>query len=316
MSDASADNLNSCINTKEDMPEKNLNSLSILLPAYNCDCTQLVTTLLRQCDAIKNMDYEIIIADDASTNEQSRKNNSLINNMPHCRCIINEKNLGRAANRNMLAREAKYQWLVFIDGDMMVRRVDFISTYLAARGDDVVYGGYVLGMPPQQGNLRYRYEMSFRNNADAYKRSRNQWANFHTSNFLVNRTTIIQHPLDENFNRYGYEDVAWGRSLYNLGIGINHIDNPVNFERYENNADFLAKTEESLTTLAAMEEQLKDFSHILYAAAKIKRYHLDGIAAQIFKFIKNYIRTNLKGNNPNLFLFKIYKLGYLLNIRK
>jgi glycosyltransferase involved in cell wall biosynthesis len=311
----STDNLNKNIYIKDVAKEKRNDALSVLLPAYNCDCTALVKVLSGQCDAIKDLDYEIIVADDASPDEHLRLQNARINDFPHCRCIMNEKNLGRAANRNVLARESKYQWLVFIDGDMMVRRVDFISTYLALRGDKVVYGGYSLGMPPQQGNLRYRYEMSFHNNANPCERSRKQWADFHTSNFLVSRTTIIQHPIDEHFSRYGYEDVAWGRTLFNAGIGINHIDNPVSFEHYESNADFLAKTDEAITTLAENKNELKGFSRLLHTAEKIKRRHLDYIIRRTFKLTKNILRNNLEGNNPNLFLFKIYKVGYLLNIR-
>lgn len=44
--------------------------------------------------------------------------------------IIREKNIGRAAIRNFLAQQAQYEWLLFLDGDIMVERTRFIEKYL------------------------------------------------------------------------------------------------------------------------------------------------------------------------------------------
>ena len=40
--------------------------ISILIPTYNCCCKQLVEALQQQCETIKLLQYEIIVADDAS----------------------------------------------------------------------------------------------------------------------------------------------------------------------------------------------------------------------------------------------------------
>lgn len=301
---------------KTDEKKEARNALSILIPTYNCDCHQLVEAILKQCAAIDALDYEIIVGDDASTDDDLRAKNERTAELPHCRCIVNKQNLGRAANRNMLVREARNPWIVFIDGDMMVRRSDFIQTYINATGGDVFYGGYTLGMPPKHGCLRYKYEMAFRNNADVDRRDENRWGDFHTSNFLARCDILENHPIDEHFRRYGYEDVAWGKSLQKAGIVIRHIDNPISFEHFEGNAEFLAKTEEAVATLADMSEELRGYSRLLEMEARVRRLRLEKVVTAVFKIVKNRIAANLKGNNPSLFLFKIYKLGYLLSLRK
>ena len=82
--------------------------LSILIPTYNYDCSHLVLQLLEQ----QPKEAEIIIGDDCSTKP--------IKEISGCRIFRPEHNLGRAAIRNALAREAKGEWLLFIDADAEV----------------------------------------------------------------------------------------------------------------------------------------------------------------------------------------------------
>ena len=109
--------------------------LSILIPTYNYDCSQLVQQLQQQLPE----DAEILVGDDSP---------------PH--------NLGRAARRNALAREAKGEWLLFIDADAQVRSSHFIADYLAASEQaQVVCGGTgnLPECPRPQARLRYDYEI-------------------------------------------------------------------------------------------------------------------------------------------------------------
>ena len=78
--------------------------LSILIPTYNFDPRKLVQDLQAQLPE----DAEILVGDDSP---------------PH--------NIGRAARRNALAREAKGEWLLFIDADAEVRSTSFLADYLA-----------------------------------------------------------------------------------------------------------------------------------------------------------------------------------------
>lgn len=204
-----------------------MTGLSILIPTFNDECLTLVRALQEQCavlsdgdTAIDGLSYEIIVADDGSTDDAVRAHNSAIASCPHCKYIQRGVNAGRAAIRNFLAQQASYDELLFIDSDMTVIRKDYIFKYVSAMATDtVVYGGY--DVPEQSAlkhNLRYRYERSCREAHTAEKRRESPYLDFHTSNFMIPRTTMLANPLDEQFRHYGYEDVAFGRCLQELSL--------------------------------------------------------------------------------------------------
>ena len=155
-----------------------INTLSILIPTYNNVCIELVRSLQAQASLLVSsgnspadssvsssgnssgiFKYEILVADDGSTDKATIEGNRLINTLPHCRYIEREKNVGRSAIRNFLAKEAQYPWLLFIDSDLHIDNPLFIENYSQAAGD-VVVGGLKIGGNPCQWahNLRYRYE--------------------------------------------------------------------------------------------------------------------------------------------------------------
>ena len=300
-----------------------MKELSILIPTFNDECTTLVRGLLDQCNsvfggksAVGDSPFEIIVADDGSTDKSVTAANSAIAILPHCRYIPRERNSGRAAIRNFLAREASYSNLLFIDSDMTIIRNDFINKYMAsAYGTDVIYGGY--DVPRQEAfadNLRYRYERSCRHDHTAEKRRLAPYSDFHTSNFMIPRTVMLAHPLDEQFRHYGYEDVAFGEELKAAGVAISHIDNPMGFCRFESNAGFISKTEEGLRTLAEFRMRLESYSRLLAVVSKLDRWHITPLVSIILKSLLPTIRRQLSGSNPSLSLFKLYKLGYLITL--
>ena len=44
-----------------------ITSLSVLIPVYNRDCSQLVRALQRQAMRIEGLQFEILVADDGSS---------------------------------------------------------------------------------------------------------------------------------------------------------------------------------------------------------------------------------------------------------
>ena len=79
--------------------------LSILIPTYNYDCTQLVRDLQKQAEKALTK-YEIIVMDDASAT--CKETNRDINSLPHCQYIELTENIGRSRIRNRLADMARY----------------------------------------------------------------------------------------------------------------------------------------------------------------------------------------------------------------
>ena len=81
--------------------------LSILIPTFNTDCLCLVTDLQKQCEELQaqyenTFDYEIIVGDDASTDEATVTRNEVIEFLPNCEFVRMETNVGRARLRNWL----------------------------------------------------------------------------------------------------------------------------------------------------------------------------------------------------------------------
>ena len=73
----------------------------------NCLC--LVTDLQKQCEELQaqygeSFDYEILVADDASTDESIVNKNELIEYLPNCEYIRMASNVGRVPLRNWLLR--------------------------------------------------------------------------------------------------------------------------------------------------------------------------------------------------------------------
>lgn len=298
-----------------------MTGLSILIPTFNDECLTLVRALQEQCavlsdgdTAIDGLSYEIIVADDGSTDDAVRAHNSAIASCPHCKYIQRGVNAGRAAIRNFLAQQASYDELLFIDSDMTVIRKDYIFKYVSAMATDtVVYGGY--DVPEQSAlkhNLRYRYERSCREAHTAEKRRESPYLDFHTSNFMIPRTTMLANPLDEQFRHYGYEDVAFGRCLQEKGIIIKHIDNPLGFCRFEDNEKFVEKTEEAIRTLVEFSGQLYNYSRLLQTAERMSRLHVAGLFKLLMTPFEKPMRKALVKKNIPLAILNIYKLTYLL----
>lgn len=295
-----------------------IHELSVLIPCYNSRCRGLVKTLsvLLKKEEYKGMfHYEVLVADDGSTDKSCVEYNKAIDSLNNCQYIIREKNVGRAAIRNFLAQEAKYEWLLFIDCDMVVRNEDYIKQYINSYDSPVMYGGYSVrgNRDKLKGNLRFVYEKKCETTHIYTERQKNPYKDFHTSNFLVKRDIMLAYPLDERFRHYGYEDVLWGKTLKDNNIGITHINNPLSFEKFESNTNFISKTEEGLTTLFRFRKELEEYSNIICYAKKLRKFYLIPFIALIHKISSKYIKCNLQGNNPSLLLFNIYKICVFCN---
>ena len=117
----------------------------------------------------------------------------------------------------------------------------------------------------------------------------------------------MESPFDLRFRHYGYEDVLFGMQLEKQHIPIYHINNPLSFEIFEDNDQFLSKTEEGLRTLHTFRHELKAGSRLLQRVEQlewlmplIKKYHQ----------ATNKLERRILLRHPSLFLFSLYRLGY------
>ena len=283
--------------------------LSVLIPTYNCFCGDLVHSmhhiLEQETKKLEGFRYEIIVVDDGSTDKEMIEKNQDIKELSNVNYIIREKNVGRASIRNFLAQQAQYEWLLFLDGDIMVERTRFIEKYLDTDFHVIVGGLQVYDRNRSLGNnLRFLYELKYQYYHGAAKRQEQPYKEFRTINFLVQRDIMLRISFDEEFKHYGYEDVLFGKQLKEAGIRIHHISNPVMMIDFEDNPTFVSKTEESLRTLHQFRNELKGYSTLL------KYEWLKPLLLPLYYLIGKLIRWNLTGNNPRLSLFNIYKLLY------
>lgn len=340
----------------------NKEGLSILIPLYNQVGVALAMALSKQVEQCakeekkKNegkgnandtisLGFEIIFADDGSADATARQRNAIIAQLPYCQYIERPKNVGRSAIRNFLAHTAHYSHLIFLDGDVAIKRGNFVQTYLAHRNDaDVIIGTLhfsrmqvacdtaedIIGHTKRakeetkkttepvlyDDNLKYRYEQQFLAKHPVKKRMQQPYASFRTTNFMVRRDLLLAYPFDETFHEYGYEDTLFGKQLKEHGATLIHLDNAATIADYEDNATFVAKTEESLRTLAAHAHQLQGYSTLLHTANKLECLHLQPLIAFVFKRFKGLLHKNLCSNSPSVFLFNVYKLGYYINLTR
>lgn len=306
--------------------------LSILLPSYNNVCVSLVQALQRQADALwgkldKPFRYEIIVADDGSTDAACIDANRVIGDMLHCRYLRMEQNVGRAQIRNVLISESRGDYVLLIDSDLFLCDDNYLYKYATSTAD-VVYGGTRIGgeglvmvdneanTENLKGNLRYIYEKKAEPSHRAVFRQLRPNQEISVCNLYARRDIMEAHPFDSRFKAYGYEDVLFGKRLAESGIEVTHIDNPVLINEFEPNSVFVKKTEEAILTLCRFEQDLEGYSNLKTKVTTLGRYIPLSLFRLWHRIMKNKEKRNLTGSKPSLLLFKLYKLGFFLESRK
>jgi glycosyltransferase involved in cell wall biosynthesis len=294
--------------------------LSILIPTYNYNVYPLVTELKSQCDAL-NISYEILIQDDCSTNIENINQNSKIEDFSNCAIFYNNINLGRAKNRNVLVKKAKYNWLIFLDCDMFPYDSNFILNYLNAISSQrasFYFGGiiYKKETPNENEYLRWIYGID-REAIPLKIRQKNKYRYTFTSNILVKKSILIQTPFLSNLTKYGFEDLVLILELQKLNIDIQHIENPLYHLNIEKSTIFIDKQNASLENLKLLLDSkiiTSKATRISSFKEKVSFFPINLIIITTFKLFKNQIIKNLTSKKPKLFLFDFYRLGYFLNL--
>ena len=221
--------------------------LSILIPTYNWDITELIGQLVKQLKKEKVV-FEILANDDASLSIENEKNIKL-NSIDNVSFTVSKFNTGLAINRNHLAKRAKYKYLLFIDADASISG-DYIKKYLSSidANTEVVNGGTKYSDKETKNVLRLKYGVK-REQIDLSKREKNPYNTFFANNFLIRRDIFEQINFDESLNKYGHEDTVFKLDLKKNNIKIKHIQAPVTHLGLYNNDIFIRNTELALINL-------------------------------------------------------------------
>jgi len=286
--------------------------ISILIPAYNHACTGLVEELCKQAGLL-GIDFEVVVAEDGTTDEEALKANARIAQWPHCTYLPRKQNVGRACIRNFLAQQSRFEWLLFLDCDMSIPSDKFVKNYMESDVSDIAYGGYIVGTC-EASNLRYRYEKANAHMHTAEQRAKRPFMHFHTCNIFVRRDLMLKYPFDERFHHYGYEDVFLGKQLQKAGIAISHLDNPTGFFDFEENVAFVSKTEEGLRTLYQFRSELRGYNGLITFVDNIHIAPVKWAIRLWHRLFGKLERKLLCSRHPSLTVFNLYRLGYFISL--
>src|SRR5690606_32452118 len=130
--------------------------ISVVIPVYNCNCVALVETLHKHLIA-SAVAFEIMCLDDAS--DRFTSENRVVGNLSHTTYQISSTNLGRIAARQQLANTARYDWLLFLDADVLLKSEQIIESYLDVLNTnaEAVFFGFAYYENPPEPNYRLRW---------------------------------------------------------------------------------------------------------------------------------------------------------------
>lgn len=287
--------------------------ISILIPTYNYDCVPLVEEMHRQATDM-HIPFEIIVADDASSPDFQEKNTRILE-IKNCRYIQLYNNIGPARIRNFLVSQAQFRHCLLMDADTYPANSNFLKAYWESKQDmSVICGGFIYTEASQQEMcpLRYKYGTKIEERP-ASARRKNPYSQFISMCFLADKKIFNEICFEESMH-FGYEDCYFGVCLKRHSIPILHIENPVIHKTTDNAANYLEKIERSIRNLIPVKEQMRHYIRLLIWQEYIKRLHLSCATDILFRITKPLLRHNLTGNNPSLYLFAFYKLGYLCEL--
>jgi hypothetical protein len=291
--------------------------LSILIPIYNYNAYPLVLELHKQCLECK-IDFEILCQDDASKSVLNSENDK-INSLSNSNFTELKVNIAHRQNRNSLANKAKFENLLFIDGDSIIIRNNYISNYVSWLNDfDIIYGGrlHPENCPSNNQKLRWKYG-KFIEDKSVEKRKLAPFQSLLFNNTIIKKDCFNKVKFDSHLTKYGHDDTQLSFQLSQFNPKLIHVDNPVEHGDIDSNIEYILKTKSSLENLIKLFEEgkiNKDFSRLILLLLILNKMKLTYLIFVFYKISEGFLSRNLEGNNPNLFIYNIFKIGYLCSI--
>lgn len=290
--------------------------LSILIPTYNYPIYTLVQEISRQAEAM-DISYEIIVSDDHSS--LHLEENKKIISFPNTKYLRLEQNVGRAKNRELLAHTSIYDWLLFLDADVLPTNASFLKNGIHALRDeiDLVIGGiaYEEKLANKNESLRWLYGKK-REVQTVEKRQQQPWL-VSSPNLLIRKDLFLKANISKE-NRYGLDNL-FSHQLKALQAKVVHIDNPVFHLGLEENSVFLKKSIKAVETSVYYENHgmmESSVSRLQKSYQLLNKLNLTGLFVRVLSPFKKSIERNLFGSFPSLFLFDLYKLYHYTRLKK
>ena len=291
--------------------------LSVCIPVYNQDIRPLGQALSAQAGRL-NIDVEILFLDDGSQPQYLQINRELTDHK-NIRYEELGSNVGRSKIRNILAERSSGTHILFMDCDTRVISDNYLATYTTEMlPNQVVCGGHVYSDKPSDPKYLLHWKVGTnREVKNALTRQKRPYHSFMTGNFMIDRKTMETIRFREDLRGYGHEDTMFGYELKTNNIRVKHIDNPLLHQGLEDAESFLFKSRESIINMMKSWEMTgfdPEYARMITILENYTRY-------KKFKFfwplqftaprVRMITEKNLKGRNPKMWVFDLYKLCHL-----
>lgn len=294
--------------------------ISILIPTYNHRAFNLVEELNRQALSI-DISYEILVLDDCSTNKLIIEENRNINNLENCSYTESKINNGRTFSRGILAKEAKYNWILFLDSDVKPKNDNFLKKYVTEIKDnnfEVVVGGceYENKIPEKDKIFRYTYGKK-REEKTAEFRSKIPHKNILSGNILIQKDIFLKYNYPYPNNIYGLDNY-FTFLLFKNKVTIKHIDNPIYHLGLEDNEVFFNKSINSINSrinLLKNEPEINSFDSLIKNYNFFHKYKLNIIISFLFSLTEPFLKKKILSSKPSILAFDLYRLGYICKLK-
>lgn len=259
---------------------------SVIVITYNCNhLTQLAVRSLVQ-QSYPSEFYEVVVVDDGSENCFCAEESMVSSINYSCYYLSRTGESCRARARNFGATKAKFDNLIFIDGDQYVNQnlVEKYYEFLQESSEKMVVLGTRIDLNEWQSSLLL--ENTNNESLATLKKVTGRlldvredirvevdrdpqmgeilWAVFWSHNFFISKSLFFEvGGFDEDFKGWGCEDVEFGYRLAQREIPIKLLDNRV-YDIHVSLDNFTSKYEEYLKNALLFSKKHNSIDVLLY----------------------------------------------------
>ena len=287
--------------------------ISICIPNYNFNCENLLNEIKNEINNVIEP-IEVIVVDDKSS--INLKNIEISCKKLGFKFFKNKQNIGSISTRKVLAKKSIFQWLLFIDSDMRLKKDNFLKKYLDLinnHNENCYIGGYCYSKNEKIKNLRYNYGFE-REYVPSNIRNRNPYRYIFSGNILIKKSIFIGASEKINENRYGM-DLMLAINIKKMGVKVLHIENNLLHKSDESNESFLHKIEQSSKTLFNIKNEKKTnlkYIKILNLYFLLRKTNCSNLFFMLFKITYKPLKKILIRHSAPIIFLDLNRLYYIV----